>query len=123
MPPQEPGVFIPVAHCRFLVDAAVVDLAKRQRDDGGASPDEGYIATLRRLQAAAVARATPSSSLVPRQLSTAEAALVMGVSPQRVRQLAAQQSIIARKIGRDWLVDERAAQDWRNRRGATHGDH
>jgi hypothetical protein len=43
------------------------------------------------------------------------AALVMGVSPQRVRQLAAEKKIIASKVGRDWLVDQQAAREWRNR--------
>jgi excisionase family DNA binding protein len=51
----------------------------------------------------------------PRQLTTAQAALEMGVSRRRVRQLAEEESIIARKIGRDWAVDERSAQDWRSR--------
>jgi excisionase family DNA binding protein len=118
------GVFIPVAHCRFLVDAAVVDLAARQRNDGGAAPDAGYIATLQRMQAAAAAHGTPHGRLGEegRWLTTAEAAPVMGVSSRRVRQLAAGKRIIARKPGRDWQVDARAAEDWRDRRRATDGN-
>jgi excisionase family DNA binding protein len=117
---QPSGVLLAPEECRQLLWSAVRDLDRQQRDDGGSSPAPGYMALLRKLQAAAVARATPSAkvSAEPRQLTTAEAASVMGVSPQRVRQLAADGKIIARKAGRDWQVEERAAQDWRNRRAA-----
>lgn len=120
MPPQEPGVFVPVAHCRFLVDAAVIELHKRQANDGGAMPAPGYMATLRRMQAAVSACRIAPGSLGEerRELTTAQAALVMGVSPRRVQQLAKASKIVARKTGRDWAVDERAAQDWRGRRRA-----
>jgi excisionase family DNA binding protein len=45
--------------------------------------------------------------------TTGEAARVMGISERRVRQLAAAGRLIARKRGRDWLIDRQSAEDYR----------
>jgi hypothetical protein len=113
---ESSGVVVRPELCAPLLRAAVVGAAKQQRDDGGAPPDAGFLALLRQLQAVAeLGRAPVTVTAEPRQLTVAEAAPVMGVSPRRVRQLAAERSIIARKAGWYWLVDERSAQQWRNR--------
>ena len=122
MPQQPAGIVVPPALCWPLFRAATVGAAKLQRDDGGAAPDDGFMALLRQLQAAAadLGRA-PAKVTERRQLTVAEAAPVMGVSPRRVRQLAEEQKIIARKVGWYWLVDSQAAHEWRSRR-ARHDD-
>lgn len=41
-------------------------------------------------------------------LTTAQAADRLGISPRRVRQLIKVGALTARRVGRDWLIDERA---------------
>jgi hypothetical protein len=123
--PAAGGAFLSAAECWRLLRAAVVAAAKEQHDNGGAPLDPGFLALLNRLQRGAAAGSEVASLLAtvePRELTTAQAAIVMEVSGQRVRQLAAQQKIIARKAGWIWLVDARAAEDWRDRRRATDGN-
>ena len=43
---------------------------------------------------------------MPNPLTVPQAAEILGLSPQRVRALCAQGRIPARKIGRDWMIDE-----------------
>lgn len=125
MQQEPPGVVVPAALCRPLAAVAELGLADYARRNGGPA---GVAPRLRELLAAlaasASACATPLARVEPRQLTTVQAAPVMGVSPQRVRQLAAEKRIIARKAGRDWLVDAQAAEDYgkERQRGNAHGD-
>jgi excisionase family DNA binding protein len=53
---------------------------------------------------------------VPREyLTTNQAAEVMAISERRVRELAQNGTIIARKRGRDWFIDPDAARDYHRR--------
>jgi hypothetical protein len=47
---------------------------------------------------------------VPSMVSVPDAAAMLGVSPQRVRQLLAAEQLAGRKVGRDWLVSRVAVQ-------------
>lgn len=46
----------------------------------------------------------------PSMVSVPDAAALLGVSPQRVRQLLAADQLAGRKVGRDWLVSRAAVQ-------------
>jgi excisionase family DNA binding protein len=74
-------------------------------------------AILRDAAAAAGARATPARTLElrpkPEELTTVQAAAVMGISASRVREHAKTGRIIARKVGRDWLIDAGSARSYR----------
>lgn len=119
MMPQVPaGVTVPLELARPLAAVAVLGLADYARRNGGPAVVAPRLQELiTALAASASACATPLARVGPRQLTTAQAALVMGVSPQRVRQLAAGKRIIASKTGRDWLVDAQAAEDYGRHRG------
>ncbi|HEV3381662.1 MAG TPA: hypothetical protein VG142_11860 [Trebonia sp.] len=74
------------------------------------------------LPAAASARGRVTSTMEPRarpeELTTAQAADVMGVSERRVREHARTARLIARKVAaRDWLIDADSARDYA--RGGT----
>jgi excisionase family DNA binding protein len=69
--------------------------------------------------AAASARGTPARTMEPQgrpeELTTAQAAELMGISARRVRELARKRRIVSRKVaGRDWLIDAGSARSWRN---------
>lgn len=104
---------------RALSDLAWLGVKVLLSRDGGLPLAPGVSALLASVDAAsrtADACATPLARVEARQLTTAQAATVMGVSPQRVRQLAARGRIIARKTGRDWLIDAQAAEGHRRNR-------
>lgn len=67
--------------------------------------------------AAASACGRPARIMVPRlpekEMTTAQAAPVMGVSEHRVRELARTGRLITRKAGRDWLVSADSARAYR----------
>ncbi|MDH6141024.1 excisionase family DNA binding protein [Kitasatospora sp. GP30] len=58
--------------------------------------------------------ATPVTPV--RQLTVDEAARVSGLSPRQVRRLAHDGTLIARKAGRDWQIDEDSANRYGRRR-------
>jgi hypothetical protein len=68
---------------------------------------------------------TPTAEITPRlaseKLTTSQAAAVLGVSEQRVRQLAARWVYqgLARKVGRTWLLDPAAVAMYRDGRLAA----
>lgn len=115
MPQVPAGATVPPELARQLVDAAVLGLAVQAGRNGGGQPPPGMRDLLARIDAAASRRACapPVATVGPRELTTADAARVMRVSPQQVRKLAAAHKIIARKVGRDWLIDAQAAEDYR----------
>lgn len=49
-------------------------------------------------------------------MSTAEAARFLGVNSSRVRQMILNEGLPARKIGRDWLIERRALEQYRQTR-------
>lgn len=58
---------------------------------------------------------TPEGSNREREIDTAAAGALLGVSDRRVRQLAATGDLAARRVGRAWLIDRSAVE---LRRGA-----
>lgn len=101
--------------------ALLVELGAREvRQRGGtrsAMPRLGELEAILRT-AAASARGTPSRTMEPRsrpeELTTAQAADLMGVSARRVRELARTGRIVSRKVaGRDWLIDAGSARSYR----------
>jgi hypothetical protein len=45
-------------------------------------------------------------------ITTAEASVIMGITPQAVQRLCRKQGIHCRKHGRDWMVDKAAAENY-----------
>lgn len=119
------GVLVPPELCRTLARLAVVGLAELSRRDGGLRPMPGLNDVLRDLEHADIAGTGSTLAKVdPEPLTVKAAALEMGVSERRVRQLAESGAIIARRHGRAWLVDATAAQEYRRerRRATAHDD-
>lgn len=70
-----------------------------------------------RASAHGVAMMEASHYTTGRWVSTSEAAQLAGISESQVRRLAADDRLIARRVGRRaWLVDADSASDYRNRR-------
>jgi excisionase family DNA binding protein len=67
--------------------------------------------------AAASARGTPQRTMELRapdtEMTTAQAAAVMGVSERRVREHARTGRVNSRKAGRDWLISADSARSYR----------
>jgi excisionase family DNA binding protein len=99
----------------FLVEHAVKDLCLRN-GSLSAMPDLPDLLTVLH-SAAPSARGRPSRILDQparaRYLTTSEAAAVMQISARRVRHHAASGRIIARRAGRDWLIDADSARGYR----------
>jgi len=55
-------------------------------------------------------------SLENKTLTTAEAARELGVTEQRIRQLAAAGEIKAEKHGRDWMIDAASVEERKRRK-------
>jgi hypothetical protein len=75
------------------------------------------MSALRKILAAAKASASgrPIATLEPQarpSCTTHQAAAVMGISERRVRHHAATGRLIARKQGRDWVIDRQSAADY-----------
>lgn len=122
--PQLDGVLVPPELARPLAAAARQGIASYDHRNGGGTVAAGLRELVDQLAAAVAPRRTPAVTVEARQLTTAQAAPVMGVTQRRVQQLARNGDIIAAKHGRDYLVDAQAAQQWKERRGLTaHGDH
>lgn len=119
-PPRPPwtqettGITVPPALSRVLARAARLGLAELDRRDGGLPAVPGLAALLDEL--GAVASARPLAMVEARPVTAAEAAAAAGVSPQRIRQLCASGQLIARRHGRDWLIDPDSAAAWKSRR-------
>jgi Helix-turn-helix domain len=64
---------------------------------------------------------TPATEITPRleseELTTSQAAMMLNLSEQRVRQLAARWTAegLARKVGRAWLIDRTAVEMYRDK--------
>ena len=58
-------------------------------------------------------------------LSTTEAARILGVTRERVRQLCDEKKLKAEKLGRDWRIMPRAVEEYQRKRDlpAAHGDY
>jgi excisionase family DNA binding protein len=104
------GVTVPSPLCRAVARLAVLGLAELARRDGGAPPAPGLAALLCALDAAATG--SPVGRVEPVPVTVTEAAALAGVSPRRVRQLAASGRLRARRHGRAWLIDRDSASDY-----------
>jgi hypothetical protein len=127
---DEAGVVVP-AELAGLVDKLLgYGLDTLQRHNGAAPTVAGLEGLRVQLQlAAASASGRPRRILaVPvaptRELTVAEAAAAAGLSARQVRRLAEGGALIARKRGRDWLVDADSAtgygrsERWQGRQAA-----
>lgn len=98
----------------FLVEYAAKELGSRN----GGSPRMPHLPELRKILDAAMASASGRPSVTMEApsralLTTSQAAALMGISVRRVRHHAAAGRIIARRSGRDWLIDACSARDYR----------
>ena len=98
----------------FLVELAAKEITQR----GGtrsAMRDLPELEAILRAPATG-ARATPARTMgsrqKPEELTTVQAAPLMGISASRVREHAKTGRIIARKVGRDWLIDAGSARSY-----------
>ena len=91
--------------------------------DGIDVPVAGLPALLARLEAAASARPTQVGIVQTAPMTVREAAAAVGVSQERIRQLARSGRIIAVKRGRDWDIYRGSAENWgkEHRHGKSHG--
>lgn len=101
----------------FLVELGAREIVQRGGTRSAMRDLPRLEAVLR--QAAASARGTPARTMEPKgrpeELTTAQAAELMGISGRRVRELARKRRIVSRKVaGRDWLIDAGSARSWRN---------
>jgi excisionase family DNA binding protein len=118
MTAAEPGgVTVPPELARVVARLAVLGLAEMSRRDGGAPRVPGLAALLTELSARGHEPPTVASCL---PLSTSrEAAALLGLSCRSARRLAASGRLIARRQGRDWLIDRESIEDYaRGRRAA-----
>lgn len=99
----------------FLVELAAKEITQR----GGARSAMRDLPELESILRAptAGASATPARTMGPpprpEELTTVQAAALMGISASRVREHAKTGRIIARKVGRDWLIDAGGARSYR----------
>jgi hypothetical protein len=104
--------------------ALLVELgAKHVTAVGGTRSAMRDLPELQRVLGAAVASASgcPPRTMEPQsrpaELTTSEAAALMGISARRVRHHARNGRLIARKRARDWLIDAASARDYRKENG------
>jgi excisionase family DNA binding protein len=118
MTEQEPrGVLVAPELCAWLYRAAIEMIRSEERRNGGGQPPRGLAELFGQLRIAASGRLPGRIGTVePTPVTVAEAAQLAGVSPRRIRQLAASGRIRARRHGRDWLIDPHAAREWPARR-------
>lgn len=109
---------LPSGMARAVVDAAVRELGRRARRDGGApAMAHGLRDVLAALDAAGIAdTGSPSGTMGPSLVTVAEAAETAGVSERRVRQLAASGRLRSRRYGRQWLIELSSAEEYRRER-------
>ena len=117
------GVHVEAALCGAVAEGLKLAQELARRRDGGGEPVPGLAALVSQLTGAA--RGTPVDSMDGAASSpfcwvaAGEAAALMGCGPRQARHLARQGKIRARKLGRDWLFDRQAAEDYgRRSRGA-----
>lgn len=116
------GSVIVPAHLAGPVRRILVrDLAQHVRTDGG-TPTAGVrqlVYALSRAEhhhdhAAAMSATGPISAPSPTlEISTAEAAQLMGCTDRHVRRLCRSGVFTARQVGRAWLIDQAAFDTWR----------
>ena len=101
-----------------LARLAVLGLAELSRRGGSLRPAPGIAALLRQLDAAASGRAESTIGAGdPFLVTVAKAAEAAGVSPRRVRQLAASNRLRCRRHGREWAIELSSAKEY----GREHG--
>jgi excisionase family DNA binding protein len=115
------GVLVPCELARPLARLAITGAKMVSDRDGGLVLPPGMATLLAELATfageipartvGAVPPCTPSA-----ELTVGEAAAVTSLSAQRVRYLARSGRLIARRAGRDWLIDRLAAEDYARRR-------
>jgi excisionase family DNA binding protein len=102
--------------------ALLVELGAREIEQRGGSravmQDLPELEAILRAAAASSAYGRPADRM-PREarraeLTTSQAAMVIGISAHRVRELARNGRLVARKVaGRDWLIDAGSARSYR----------
>lgn len=108
MPGDDVGgdVVVPAQLAADLARLAVIGARAIQRDSGGLVLVPGMAALLARL--ATFASETPARTvgcISAEWVSAGEAAAIAGLSVQRIRGLARDGRLIARRAGRNWLID------------------
>ena len=107
--------------------ALLVELGAREIEQRGGSravmQDLPELEAILRAAAASSARGRPPARIQVKarraELTTSQAAAVMGISAHRVRELARNGRLIGRKVaGRDWLLDPDSVRGYRGK-GAT----
>jgi hypothetical protein len=103
----------------FLVEYAAKEITERGGSRSAMPGLPELQAVLR--DATASARGCPPRTIVPKarpaELTTSEAAALMGISARRVRHHASTGRLIARRNTRDWLIDAASASDYRKGSG------
>ena len=100
------GVLVPAELARPLARLAVIGAMKLRQDNGGLPLVPGMAALLAQLATAASGgevRTVVSSH--PAWLSVRQASEVSGYSARWLREMAHGGQVIARRPGRDWLID------------------
>ncbi|MFV2102810.1 helix-turn-helix domain-containing protein [Micromonospora sp. LOL_024] len=115
------SVIVPADVAGELLAAAVRDLTARARRDGLAVSGRA-VAVLQALHEAAVRHdttssgpGTPTATTPMVEISTHEAATLMGCSAEYVRRLCRSGVVIARRIGPAWLIDRPSLDRHRHR--------
>jgi excisionase family DNA binding protein len=107
---------IPPELARPLARIFVLGLAELARRDGSPPLVPGLAAFLAALDRSASGTVPGMLDAHGNWVGASEAAAVIGCSPRYVRRLAGSGRLIARRSGRDWLIDPQSAQDYRNDR-------
>lgn len=111
----ETDVAVPGPLRRAVARLLVLGLAEQSRRDGGVRPAPGLAQFLHELDRPASGPAVGKIALSPYTtgwVSTREAAELTQLNERQVRRLAASGRLIARRAGRDWLINRQSAQDY-----------
>jgi hypothetical protein len=115
------GVLVAPELCRWLHAAVLAQLRADEYRDGGLPSPPGLLGLLQELRAAASGSpAARLGTVEATPVPVTAAAGLAGVSQRRMRQLAAEGKVRARRFGRDWQIDPDSAREWPARRPVTH---
>lgn len=114
------GVFVPRELCRPTARALTIWARKEVERNGGARIVPEVLALISALDSAAMsASGRPFATMDTHcWLAVGEAARRAGISARHARRLAKDGRLIARKDGRDWLIDSRSADEYHRRERA-----
>jgi hypothetical protein len=112
------GVFVPGHLCRAMAVVATIGGDKLMADNGGLRLADGLTAVIFEL---GQFKNEPHLRIVGaregRWVTSAEAAVIAGVSWQAITRLCRRGRLIARRNGYAWMIDRQSVEDYRKDRG------